>query len=309
MHDMSLSDENLIIDCPILSNAAPVVVGGVGGSGTRVIAQLLQSLDFDMGSDLNESLDDLSFTALFKRPSLWPIQQHLSQLKAALDVYLASRGHKSTSWISQAHQNARVAELLKSTRQKDEWIETGDLSDREQFLTTANQPKPLWGWKEPNAHIVLPFLMAALPNMKYIHVTRHGLDMAHSNNQTQMKIWGPHLLGRAVDIDSSTDSLAFWCNSHRRILELRKQFFNRLLVLPFESLFSNVDSTLTQLCEFLEIPETFHSATIAAADLRRPQSLGRYRHHFPISLSSAEREILRRLNYTIEGYDCEQHRQ
>jgi len=55
MHDMSLSDENLIIDCPSLSDAAPVVVGGVGGSGTRVIAQLLQSLDFDMGLDRRET--------------------------------------------------------------------------------------------------------------------------------------------------------------------------------------------------------------------------------------------------------------
>ena len=35
MHDMSLSDENLIIDCPVLSDAAPIVVGGVGGSGVR----------------------------------------------------------------------------------------------------------------------------------------------------------------------------------------------------------------------------------------------------------------------------------
>ncbi|MDG1066381.1 MAG: sulfotransferase [Luminiphilus sp.] len=306
---MSLSDENLIIDCPVLSDAAPVVVGGVGGSGTRVIAQLLQSLDFDMGSDLNESLDDLGFTALFKRPSLWPLPDHISQLNEALEVYLTSRGHKSPSWISQAHQNARVAELLESIRQNNEWLETGSLSDREQFLAAFRQPTPLWGWKEPNAHILLPFLMAALPNMKYIHVTRHGLDMAHSSNQTQMKIWGPHLLGRAVDIDSSTDSLAFWCNSHRRLLELRKQFFNRVLVLPFESLFSKVDSTLTQLCKFLESPETFHSATIAAADLRQPQSLGRYRHHPPISLSSDDREILRHLNYTIEGYDCEQHRQ
>ena len=26
--------------------------------------------------------------------------------------------------------------------------------------------------------MLLPFLVAALPNMKYIHVTRHGLDMA-----------------------------------------------------------------------------------------------------------------------------------
>ena len=47
-------------------------------------AQLLQSLDFDMGSDLNESLDDLGFTALFKRPSLWPLEDHVLQLNEAL---------------------------------------------------------------------------------------------------------------------------------------------------------------------------------------------------------------------------------
>ena len=64
MHGMSLSDENLILDCPVVSDAAPVVVGGIGGSGTRVFAQHLKGWGFDMGSDLNESLDDLRFTAL-----------------------------------------------------------------------------------------------------------------------------------------------------------------------------------------------------------------------------------------------------
>ncbi len=145
MHRMSLSDENLIIDCPMLSEAAPVVVGGIGGSGTRVIAQLLQSLDFDMGSDLNESLDDLGFTALFKRPSLWPLEDHVLQLNEALNVYLASRGHKSGSWTSQAHQNVRVAELLKSTHQSNEWIEAGNLSDREQFLDNIWPANTLMG--------------------------------------------------------------------------------------------------------------------------------------------------------------------
>ena len=223
MHSMSMSDENLIIDCPKLSDVAPVVVGGMGGSGTRVIAQLLQSLNFDMGSDLNESLDDLSFTALFKRPSLWPLQDHLSQLNEALDVYLASRGHKNTSWTSQTHQTTRVAQLLKSTRQKDEWIEAGSLNDRAQFLATSGQPKPLWGWKEPNTHILLPFLIAALPNMKYIHVTRHGLDMAYSSNQTQLKLWGSRLLGRSVDAGLADDSLAYWCAVHERVLTLHER--------------------------------------------------------------------------------------
>ena len=64
------------IETPVLSDAAPVVVGGVGGSGTRVVAQLLIELGFDMGSDLNESLDDLGFTALFKRRNLWPLERN-----------------------------------------------------------------------------------------------------------------------------------------------------------------------------------------------------------------------------------------
>jgi hypothetical protein len=41
-------------------------VGGIGGSGTRLIAGLLREVGFDIGPDLNESLDNLTFTLLFK---------------------------------------------------------------------------------------------------------------------------------------------------------------------------------------------------------------------------------------------------
>lgn len=47
---------------------APIVVGGVGGSGTRVIAKLLTQLGYFIGSDLNEADDNLWFTLLFKSP-------------------------------------------------------------------------------------------------------------------------------------------------------------------------------------------------------------------------------------------------
>ena len=301
MHGMSLSDENLIIDCPKLSDAAPVVVGGVGGSGTRVIAQLLQSLNFDMGSDLNESLDDLSFTALFKRPSLWPLQDHLSQLNEALDVYLASRGHKNTSWTSQTHQTARVAQLLKSTRQKDEWIEADSLNDRAQFLTTSGQPTPLWGWKEPNAHIPLPFLIAALPNMKYIHVTRHGLDMAYSSNQTQLKLWGSRLLGRSVDAGLADDSLAYWCAAHERVLTLHECASQQILILPFEGLFTDANSTLSKLGSFLTLPNTLTTARDTLSVLRTPTTIGRYQEQERLNVSKANRRLLHRLGYDIEN--------
>jgi hypothetical protein len=46
----------------------PVAVGGVGGSGTRVIASLVSSLGYQIGNNLNRAQDDLTFTVLFKRP-------------------------------------------------------------------------------------------------------------------------------------------------------------------------------------------------------------------------------------------------
>ena len=49
-----------------MANAA-VAAGGVGGSGTRLVAELLRGLGLQMGSDLNVSLDTRWFTLLFKR--------------------------------------------------------------------------------------------------------------------------------------------------------------------------------------------------------------------------------------------------
>ena len=46
---------------------APVVVGGVGGSGTRLIAECLKEAGYFMGADINDAKDNLWFTLLFKR--------------------------------------------------------------------------------------------------------------------------------------------------------------------------------------------------------------------------------------------------
>lgn len=301
MHRMSVPHENLIIDCPVLSDAAPVVLGGIGGSGTRVVTQLLQSLGFDMGSDLNQSLDDLGFTALFKRPSLWPLEDHLPQLNEALSIYLGSRGQTNTSIPSGKHAT-RVAQLLDITRSAGEWIDTGDLYERQECLATPSKPTPLWGWKEPNTHMLLPFLVAALPNMKYIHVTRHGLDMAHSSNQTQLKLWGAHLLGRAVDTNSADDSLAFWCAAHDRLLQVKERSQKQILVLPFESLFEEPDVILTHLCNFLALPESCHPAKAAISTLQKPQSLGRHRNYSPLNVSSDNGKIFRKLGYPVDTF-------
>ena len=45
---------------------APIAIGGVGGSGTRVIASILKEVGIYIGGDLNHANDNLWFTLLFK---------------------------------------------------------------------------------------------------------------------------------------------------------------------------------------------------------------------------------------------------
>lgn len=46
-----------------------IVIGGMGGSGTRLVAQAVNLLGAPLGHDLNRALDDLTFTWLLKRPT------------------------------------------------------------------------------------------------------------------------------------------------------------------------------------------------------------------------------------------------
>ena len=50
-----------------MNQNTPIVIGGVGGSGTRLIAQILKELGYHLGNYLNLSEDNLWFTLLFKR--------------------------------------------------------------------------------------------------------------------------------------------------------------------------------------------------------------------------------------------------
>ena len=65
-----MSEENQ--RSPLNDVGGPVAVGGVGGSGTRVIASMVQSLGYRIGTNLTRAQDDLSFSVLFKRPDFYP---------------------------------------------------------------------------------------------------------------------------------------------------------------------------------------------------------------------------------------------
>ena len=57
----------------------------------------------------------------------------------------------------------------------------------------------LWGWKEPNSHLMIRHLHRHFGDrLRYVHVIRNGLDMAQSRNQLQLIRWGS-VFGVPVD--------------------------------------------------------------------------------------------------------------
>lgn len=69
---------------------SPVAIGGVGGSGTRLIAEMLAKLGFYIGDDLNKANDNLWFTLLFKRAGLLALDENREQLDRAMRIFLSA---------------------------------------------------------------------------------------------------------------------------------------------------------------------------------------------------------------------------
>jgi len=245
----------------------PVAVGGVGGSGTRLIAQILMELGYYIGSDLNRANDNLWFTFLFRRKDALSITD--TCFEEILAIFVEAMERKTGFTESQ----------IKLINNIDEGFPVNWLKDRaESLLSTRHKATEeiAWGWKAPNTHIFVDRLFEMLPKMKYIHVIRNGLDVAYSKNQNQLRLWGKEFLPQGYQV-TPYYSLKFWCQVHRRILDIGKQYDSRFLMLNFDQLCLNPKQGINNLLDFLEV-NSEHLPIEKLLDLvKAPESIGRYK--------------------------------
>jgi hypothetical protein len=224
---------------------APIAIGGVGGSGTRVVAECLRSLGVFMGTDLNPMNDTLWFTLLFAR------QEILDATDAEFELLTRSlaAGLQGGQPLP-AHALARIAALADRDRLQ---VSADWLRMRASSLAAATSAPPhggAWGWKEPNTHLVIERLWQHLPSLRYVHVIRHGLDMALSTNQNQLRFWGQRALGYEGDVTPAR-SLAYWCWAQRRMERILRPNRGRMYWLDYDALCREPERTLAPLLDFL----------------------------------------------------------
>lgn len=250
----------------------PVVIGGVGGSGTRLIAQCLKDAGFYIGYDLNVSNDNLWFTLLFRRFEI--LSSSEKEFDELLKVFLVGMAG-ITSFTE--HQ----IQLIETLASQDRGLHPSIwLQQRKNTLLekkTRVTGKGRWGWKEPSSHIVIDRLVNRLTNMKYIHVVRNGLDMAHSKNQHQLRLWGSHFIDEAFEI-TPYFSLRYWCIVHKRVLHIGRSMNKNFLFLNYDDFCMNPKNGIKQLSEFLGL-EVDPLMPQLLPLVKPPSSIGRFKNY------------------------------
>lgn len=254
-----------------LNQIPPIAIGGVGGSGTRLIANCLEELGFHLGVDQNKAKDNLWFTLLFKHLEIleYTDEQFQDLLEVFLQAMLSNEKITETQKIlvkSLVHEQRHLPMTFFEERAKSLFENHNKIKDK-----IVN-----WGWKEPNTHIVLDRLLNMMPEMKYIHVMRNGLDMAHSTNQNQQLLWGKKFVGDHFK-QTPYYSLKYWCIVHQRLLEITKPLGDHFLLLNYDNFCTHPETEIPKLLDFLDVSRKDATIKKFRSLIKAPSSIGRYK--------------------------------
>ena len=270
-----------------LSNG-PVVIGGVGGSGTRVVAEILSYLGFYIGRDLNHAKDNLSYTLLFKRAK-WLYHNMNSEKKIflGLDVLTKSMVGKGSFNLQEYYYILNAFLSMSLYRQNKFGTERGKWAWNRmiKIFQKSNYDRSAyigWGWKEPNSYLLVHYFNQYFKDLKYIHTIRHGLDMAFSWNQQQLFNWAGiyGILPPNLKKDVPRASLSYWVAANQKVIKTGKELGpEKFLLLNYDQLCLHPEKEIQKICEFLDVRPSLDQLNELVSIPTVPKSKGRYKSH------------------------------
>lgn len=280
-------------------DAEPLVIGGLGGSGTRVVADALLDGGVDLGRLLNGAQDNLVFTAMFKRPR-WRARVGDEVIGRHLATFTRySRGRRLTA--------GDVTRLLGCVVDHDPTVGRRESAGRVRRALrrpprAGRAPAPAWGWKEPNSHLYLPQLIEHFPGLRFVYVARHGLDMAFNTNTTQLRLFGaqfgvPYPSGGPDEVAAA--QLGYWIHMTRRALDLGARLGDRFLFVRFDDVCRDPERELRRVADFAGVepaPDVF-ATRVAAVTV--PSSMGRWRDRPVPFLTDEQRDAVRGFGFAV----------
>jgi len=228
---------------------SPVVVGALGGSGTRLIAQILIKLGYFLGEEIDNQVDTLTYTRIFQRPS-WLKSCADNELNRHIGLFdRFMRGERWSLADLRLYLKALFSDATITGNRRREIMRA-----LRHFIAKSVRHYEYWGWKEPISHLILEELATFYPRMKYIHVVRHGLDMAYSRNDQQLRYWGDRY-GLQYDADPERLpglQLEYWIRMNQRAVEIGERVLgDRFYFLNYDDICAEPERVIPEFLEFL----------------------------------------------------------
>jgi hypothetical protein len=246
----------------------PLVVGGVGGSGTGVVARMIALVRY-MGVNLNPAYDALDLSAFDWRWGRRFVAGRLGIRPAAPEAAM------------RADLRACIGRHLAPLR--------GGMAP--------------WGWKHPHAILMLPFLHRTHPRMTFVHVIRDGRDMAYSRNRNQVNRYADLLCEPGSEELPAVRAMAYWAWANSWAADHGEvEMGDRYLRVRFEDVCSAPAATAARLLAFAgaDLPLSADMTARAARLVEPPASLERWRSQPQHDVARVSREgdaALRRFCY------------
>ena len=260
----------------------PLVIGGIGGSGTRLIAELCSLFGYYLGDDLNVASDNLLYSLLFRRQT-WFYKSYKNPKKintglSLLEKLLLKRYSLSINELWFLFY--AVVDTILHYRDERLW----SLKRLDIILRNPRFIDPQfcgWGWKEPNSYLLLQSMSEHYKDIKFIHTIRHGVDMAFSKNQRQLKAWGNlfNIPTPKTEADFPRASLKFWAKVNNMVADIGNTLGKgQYLRINYDQLCLKPHKSIGDIISFLDLDIDQDTLTIAQTLPRIPSSLGRYKN-------------------------------
>jgi hypothetical protein len=256
------------LNVPPLDPSAPqpVVIGATGGSGTRIMAQVLRKAGWFLGNRVHPDNED-------SVPIGWFLTKWLKRLKDFPNV------------------------------DPDTFARAGRDFERMLYLHRRgiSSPDARWGWKNPRSLWLIPFLAHRFPALKFVHMIRDARDMMLSENIYFLRQNGHWLLGPDWWRNPEAAQLELWRISNKRAFAFAQQYLqDRYHMVRYEDLCRKPAETVSAVMTFLGNPKIDIEPIIEG--IRDRGNIGRWRWDKTakvINLSLGAEADLQRFGYEV----------
>jgi len=239
----------------------PIVIGGIGGSGTRLVREIVATAGVWMGGMVSRKGDSLELY-FFHNRFLNPL---LSDTRC-VDYCLGD--------VSPSVRRSTIDALSKTLFA---------------LRGRSKRPSDAWGFKDPRSIYVLPFLDHLMPGFVFIHVVRDGRDMALSGNKRQLALHHGALFGAPPDADLELAQARLWNFVNSGAARWASTNLpGRYHPVRFEDLCSKPEETIGSILHFLHASALADRTAELARRVQPNAGIGRWRTLDPVRAAKLE---------------------